>query len=105
MRGVKTVTEEQIHAGLASACGAVEDPRATRELKFPLGEILFTCLTGQLCGGDSYKAIVQIAEAKLDWMRRYFFLRERRAHSRNAEKRHQQDPAGRTASSVCSVDA
>lgn len=52
----------------------VPDPRIERCKKYSLESILFIALTGMLCGADSFIEIVDVADANLEWLKKYVDL-------------------------------
>ena len=66
MRGIKPLTLMEVCDGLVDV-----DPRADRVTKFEFGELLFAAMIAILCGAVSYKKMAMVAEAKIEWLRRY----------------------------------
>ena len=56
--------------GVLAAFANLEDPR-TRTCPFPLDELLFVALCAVTSGADDWVMVVEWAELKLDWLRRY----------------------------------
>jgi len=52
----------------------IPDPRVERCKKYTLESILFIALTGMLCGADSFIEIVDVADANLEWLKKYVDL-------------------------------
>lgn len=52
----------------------VPDLRIERCKKYSLESILFIALTGMLCGADSFIEIVDVADANLEWLKKYVDL-------------------------------
>lgn len=52
----------------------VPDPRIERCKKYSLESILFIALTGMLCGADSFIEIVDVADANIEWLKKYIDL-------------------------------
>lgn len=54
---------------------ALEDPRVERQKLHSLSDILFIVFCGVLCGSESCRDLVDYAESKLDFIRRYIPLK------------------------------
>lgn len=52
----------------------IPDPRLDRCKKYSLESILFITLTSMLCGADSFIEIVDLADANLEWLKKYIDL-------------------------------
>ena len=64
VRGVRSIT-------LAEALKDVEDPRASRVVRYPLSEVLFTVVADMLCGGGNYSHIAEIGRGHMEWYQEY----------------------------------
>lgn len=51
--------------------GPIEDRRVPGLVTYPLDEILFSTLSGLLCGAEDWEDIVTLGEAHLEWLRSY----------------------------------
>lgn len=52
----------------------IPDPRVERCKKYNLESLLFIALTGMLCGADSFIEIIDIADANIEWLKKYINL-------------------------------
>lgn len=50
----------------------VDDPRMDRTKKHPISEILFLCLCGVICGAQSWCAIEEFGNDRINWLRKFF---------------------------------
>ena len=48
---------------------AIEDPRQSGKIAYPLEEMLLQCLLAVLAGADSWVEIAEFGKKKLDWYR------------------------------------
>ena len=56
------------------AVEAIDDPR-TREVDYPLSEILFIALVAVLCGSESYYDIASFGETQIKWLKKFFSIK------------------------------
>ena len=50
----------------------LEDPRVERTKLYPLSEILFTVLSGSICGAESWRDFVLFGEERLEFLKEYY---------------------------------
>ncbi len=49
----------------------LEDPRSTKNRRYPLDEILFLCVCAVVSGAEGWSGIAQFGQTKLAWFRRF----------------------------------
>ena len=54
----------------------VEDPRSQAHITYKLSDILFMLVTGMLCSCTDLEMIIEFAEEKLDFLKKYTKLKE-----------------------------
>ena len=70
---------------------AMDDPRQSGKVRYPLDEILLLCLAAVISGAKTVSAIAQFGETKLMFLRRFKLFKDGtpahdRAGSRNLDK-------------------
>jgi hypothetical protein len=68
-RKVKKVARQ-----FAEAVKEIDDPR-TREVDYPLNEILFVALVAVVCGSESYYDFETFAKEQLRWLKKFFVFK------------------------------
>ncbi len=64
--------ENEAELGFESCFSKLSDPRINRKKLYPLMEILFTVLSGVVCGAESWRDFVLFGNEKLEFLKRYF---------------------------------
>ncbi|MEI8027776.1 MAG: transposase family protein [Pseudomonadota bacterium] len=61
---------------LAVSFDMIEDPRLDRTKKYPIEEIIFFALFAALLGIESWRAIELVGKERIDFLRKFYFLRK-----------------------------